>query len=46
MGQLERDLHPNMKIVQENDELKVERPSDARTDRALHGLTRSSYNFV
>jgi large subunit ribosomal protein L6 len=44
MGQLERDLHPNMKIVQENDELKVERPSDARTDRALHGLTRSLLN--
>ncbi len=43
-GQLARELHPNMKLVHENDELKVVRPSDARTDRALHGLTRSLVN--
>jgi len=43
-GQLERELHPNMKIVQEDGEVKVQRPSDARTDRALHGLTRSLIN--
>ncbi|UCD12151.1 MAG: 50S ribosomal protein L6 [Nitrospinaceae bacterium] len=43
-GQLERDLHPNMKVIQEESEVKVVRPSDARNDRALHGLTRSLVN--
>jgi large subunit ribosomal protein L6 len=38
---LERSLPAEMKIVQEDGELRVERPSDARQHRALHGLTRS-----
>ena len=38
---LERSLPTQMKIVTEDGELRVERPSDAREHRALHGLTRS-----
>ncbi len=38
---LERTLPAEMRIVQEDGELRVERPSDARQHRALHGLTRS-----
>ena len=38
---LERTLPADMKIVQEDGELRVERPSDGREHRALHGLTRS-----
>jgi large subunit ribosomal protein L6 len=30
-----------MKILQEEGELRVERPGEGRQDRALHGLTRS-----
>ncbi len=42
-GKLELAYHPNMKV--EHDDagkvLKVVRPDDERTSRALHGLTRS-----
>ena len=38
---LERTLPPEMKIVREDGELRVERPSDGRQHRALHGLTRT-----
>jgi len=38
---LERALPQAMKIVTEDGELRVERPSDGREHRALHGLTRS-----
>ena len=38
---LERTLPADMKIVKEDGELRVERPSDGREHRALHGLTRS-----
>jgi large subunit ribosomal protein L6 len=41
LGTLERDVHPEMKVVQEDGALRVERPSDAPRHRALHGLTRS-----
>lgn len=40
-GSLTRSFHPDMKIVREDGVLRVERPSDERTHRALHGLTRS-----
>jgi large subunit ribosomal protein L6 len=40
-GTLSRRLHPRMKIIQDNGTLRVERPSDERQDKALHGLTRS-----
>jgi large subunit ribosomal protein L6 len=38
---LERTLSPQMKVIQEDGELRIERPSDARDHRALHGLTRT-----
>ena len=38
---LERTLPAEMRIVQDDGELRIERPSDARQHRALHGLTRS-----
>ena len=41
LGALERDVHPEIKVVQEEGALRVERPSDAPRHRALHGLTRS-----
>ena len=40
-GSLTQRFHPDMKLSQENGVLKVERPSDEREHRALHGLTRS-----
>jgi large subunit ribosomal protein L6 len=41
LGTLERDVHPEMRVVQQDGALRVERPSDAPRHRALHGLTRS-----
>lgn len=38
---LERTLAPDMKVVREDGELRIERPTDGREHRALHGLTRS-----
>ena len=40
-GSLTQRFHPDMKLSQENGVLTVERPSDEREHRALHGLTRS-----
>ena len=40
-GSLERDLHPDMRVVMEDGEIRVERPSDERLHRSLHGLTRT-----
>src|SRR3954454_493744 len=40
-GTLERSLHPEMKIVQEDGTIRVERPSDEAMHRSLHGLTRT-----
>ena len=40
-GTLSKAFHTDMKIAQENSMLKVERPSDEREHRSLHGLTRS-----
>lgn len=40
-GQLERSIHPSIRIVREGSELLVQRQSDAMQDRALHGLTRA-----
>jgi large subunit ribosomal protein L6 len=40
-GQLEQRLHPDMRIVQEDGVLRVERPNDEGFYRGLHGLTRS-----
>jgi len=40
-GELQMKVHPAMKVVVENDELKVERPDDTKENKALHGLTRA-----
>src|SRR5580658_9015262 len=40
-GRLERPLPGEITVRQEGDTLLVERPDDARQNRALHGLTRS-----
>lgn len=40
-GELRRRLSPDMAITLENNNLIVSRPSDGRTHRSLHGLTRS-----
>ena len=40
-GQLDRIFHPDMTIKQDGNQLLVERPSDLRHHRALHGLTRA-----
>ena len=41
LGTLSQTFNVDMKVVQENDIITVERPSDEPTHRALHGLTRS-----
>ncbi len=40
-GTLRRDLHPDMIVRQEEGTLFVERPSEAKVHRQLHGLTRT-----
>jgi large subunit ribosomal protein L6 len=40
-GVLERDVHPEMQLIMEDGTLRVERPTDEREHRSLHGLTRS-----
>ncbi|MDP3921496.1 MAG: 50S ribosomal protein L6 [Candidatus Omnitrophota bacterium] len=40
-GKLELDVHPRINVAVKDKEVAVKRPTDQRTDRALHGLTRS-----
>ncbi len=40
-GSLEQAFSPEMRIVLEDGTLRIERPSDERTHRSLHGLTRT-----
>lgn len=40
-GTLERSFHPDMKISVEDGVATVERPSDEKTHRSMHGLTRT-----
>ena len=40
-GSLELNAHPDMKVVIDGGEVRVERPSDEKEHRALHGLSRS-----
>jgi large subunit ribosomal protein L6 len=40
-GQLELSVHRDMTVVVDGSEIRVERPSDHKDHRALHGLTRS-----
>lgn len=43
-GTLERDLPRDITVRQDEGQLLVERPTDQRQHRALHGLTRSLVN--
>lgn len=43
-GTLTRELHKDMKVTVENNEILAERPSDHKTHRSLHGTTRSVIN--
>ena len=43
-GELSQSINPDIKVNVDNGVLKVERPSDERTHRALHGLYRSLIN--
>lgn len=43
-GTLEQRLHPDMQLKMEDGTVSVERPSDSREHRSLHGLTRSLLN--
>ena len=38
---LTREIHPNVHVAVENNEIIVARPNDEKQNRALHGLTRS-----
>jgi large subunit ribosomal protein L6 len=40
-GELSRSFHPDMTIALEEGVLQVKRPTDHRTHKALHGLTRA-----
>jgi len=44
LGELSREIHPEMAIERREGELQVMRPSDAPRHRALHGLTRTLVN--
>lgn len=41
LGELTREIHPNISVEIEGDELHVKRPNDLKSNRALHGLTRA-----
>jgi len=43
-GSLSRRIHPDMKVIVDGETLLVQRPTDEKTHRALHGLTRSLVN--
>ncbi len=40
-GELTRTLHPDMKVTVADNVITVERPSDDKDHRSLHGLTRA-----
>ena len=40
-GELSRTFHPEMLFEYENNEIRVNRPSDEQRHRALHGLSRT-----
>jgi large subunit ribosomal protein L6 len=40
-GELRHSVHPDMKVVIESGMVRVERPTNNRYHKALHGLTRS-----
>ena len=40
-GELERSFHPDISVTLDGDQLVVARPTDQRSHRAMHGLTRA-----
>jgi large subunit ribosomal protein L6 len=44
LGELERELHPEMTLEREDGGLRIVRPTDEPRHRALHGLTRALVN--
>jgi large subunit ribosomal protein L6 len=46
-GSIQKSFHPDMKIILQENQLIVQRPSDNKIHRALHGMTRSLlFNMV
>ncbi|MDP5276896.1 50S ribosomal protein L6 [Chengkuizengella axinellae] len=43
-GELTKDVHKDMSVIVEENEVRVERPSDNKLHRSLHGTTRSVIN--
>ncbi|HEY6014715.1 MAG TPA: 50S ribosomal protein L6, partial [Candidatus Limnocylindrales bacterium] len=43
-GSLSRDLHPEMGVSRDGDAIVVTRPSETKTHKQLHGLTRTLVN--
>jgi len=43
-GSLTRELHPDMTVAREDDRLVVTRPTEQKTHKQLHGLTRTLVN--
>jgi large subunit ribosomal protein L6 len=43
-GEISRDFDPDMQISLEDNQIVVQRPTDHRRHRALHGLTRALLN--
>ena len=43
-GTLTRELHPDIKVSREEDNLVVTRPTEQKTHKQLHGLTRTLVN--
>lgn len=44
LGTLSREFHPRMRIIKEDNVIRVERISDGKLDKSLHGLTRTLIN--
>lgn len=46
-GQIEKSIHPDIKVEVKNNQIIVTRPSDSKWHRSLHGLTRNIiFNMV
>ena len=43
-GTLSRELHPDMAVARQDDQLVVTRPTEQKTHKQLHGLTRTLVN--
>jgi large subunit ribosomal protein L6 len=43
-GELSQQIHKDIKVVVEDGQIKIERPSNSKPHRSLHGLSRSLIN--